>query len=34
MEEGSQIKVYGSTDGGTTWVEIQVDVNGALVVTV
>ena len=27
------IKVMGSTDGGTTWVEIQVDVDGALVVT-
>lgn len=32
--EGSQIKVMGSTDGGDTWVEIQVDSDGALVVTV
>ncbi len=33
MEEGSEIKVYGSTDGGTTWVEIQVTSDGSLVVT-
>ena len=33
MEEGSNIKVQGSTDGGTTWVDIQVDSSGALVVT-
>ncbi len=33
MEEGSQIKIMGSTDGGTTWVEIQVDSTGALVIT-
>ena len=34
VEDGSDIKVMGSTDDGTTWVEIQVDVTGALVVTV
>lgn len=34
MEEDSQIKIQGSTDGGTTWIDIQVDVDGKLMVTV
>ncbi len=34
MEEGSQIKVYGYESVTAEWIPIQVDVNGALVVTV
>lgn len=32
--EGSNIKIYGYYAAGDEWVEIQVDVDGKLVVTV
>lgn len=32
--EGSDIKIYGYYTAGDEWVEIQVDVNGKLVVIV
>lgn len=34
MEEGSQIKIYGYYSTDDEWIPIQVDVNGALVITV
>jgi len=33
MEEGSNIKIYGYESVTDVWLPVQVDVNGALVVT-